>query len=260
MTGIIWRAPGEPAEPCPMGPRRGFTLIELMICIAILAIVMVVPLTARNSLQSLTRESDYRLALRNATRQLDELRAEPFGAVPPAVLRVPADGRVRLRDVVPDSLALSDVDGTPLATPSLQGETVEVDPALAGRQVILDYRAWLPDRQEAHTVPSRPPFVVPLVNGPALRLEAVRLATGDRQAPLQARLTEAGVEVPGSAAGRVVVVDYLGSRVRNQVSGRFLTLDLQPARGVGPVKELRIRESYGGQAMAMGLTLLKVQP
>lgn len=237
--------------------RRGFTLIEVMIAIAILAIVAVVPLTGRQSLQALSREADYGFALRNATRQVDDLRAAPFDSVPPQVVTVPADGRVRLArtDLVPGSVL---VDGSPpQAVDGATGE-IQVDPSFQGRKVVVDYRCFLPDRGEAHTVPAD--GRVTLVNAPVHRVLAVRLASGERLAPVPFEPTPDGLRVGAEAKGRVVVVDYLGGRVRNELSGRFLTVDLLPATGAGPVKELRVEESYGGATRRMGLTLLKVQP
>lgn len=230
--------------------RRGFTLIELMITIAILAIVLFVPVTGRHSLQGLSRESDYAFALRNATRQVDDLRRAPFDSVPPVVRTVPADGFLRVPpEVVPGSVTMDGRATEPA------GGFVKAQP---GRRVVLDYRCYLPDRGEAHTVPAD--GRVTLLNTPVLGVVAVRLATGDRQAPLAASPTADGIQVDPAHAGRVVVVDYFGSRVRNELSGRFLGRDLHPVQGPGPVKELRVEEAYGGAVRRMGLTLLKVQP
>ena len=240
---------------------RAFTLIEVMIALAIMAIVAGVPFAARHGLQGMTRESDYRFALRNARAQVELLRKAPFESLPPQVVRVPADGWIPLAwgNLVPGSVTLR--EGAPLEVDEVRGR-VRVSPTLAGRTVMVDYRFWLPDRDEAHTVPARPPFEVPLVNAPALRLDRAWLAEGERLAPLEGTLSADGTRlgVPERAAGRVVVVDYLGSRVRNQVSGRFLTEELGPSEGPGPVRLLRVRESYGEGAGSMALTVLRVGP
>lgn len=245
----------------------GFTLIELMIVIAIMAIVAGVPVAARNWVHGMNRESDYRFALRNARQQVAALRRAPFGALPPQVLPVPHDGWIQLaqRDLVPESTTLRDPQGADLGKPlkvdAIQGR-VQVPVQLAGRPVVVDYRFFMPDRDEAHTVPKAAPFEVPLANAPAVRVTGAWLARGDRLEPVKATLSGDGTRLalPAVAAGRVVVVDYVGSRIRNQVSGRFLGEDLQPAPGLGPVKLLKVQESYGEGAGTMALTLLRVQP
>lgn len=240
---------------------RAFTLIEVMIAVAILAIVAGVPLAARHGLQGMTRESDYRFALRNARAQVELLRKAPFGSLPPQLVRVPADGWIPLAwgNLVPGSVTLP--EGPPLEVDEVRGR-VRVPATLAGQTVTVDYRFWLPDRDEAHTVPSRAPFEVPLVNAPALRVDRVWLAEGERLEPIEGSLSADGTRLvlPEEAAGRVVVVDYLGSRVRNRVSGRFLTEDLGPSEGPGPVKLLRVQENYGEGAGSMALTVLRVEP
>ncbi len=227
--------------------QRAFTLIELMIGVAILALVLAVPRAAHNSVQGLVRETDYRFALRNARYQQDLLRAAPFDRLPPEVLRVRPDGTVPVSQahLVPGSLKVRTLDGSPVGP---------------GRTVVADYRFFLPDRNEAHTVPTQPPYRVELVNTPVADLVGVYLAAGPTLQPLRARLgpERASLELPASAAGRVVVVDYLGQRVRNQVSGRFLTEGLQPTDRPSDFKLLHLQEVYGPHGM--DLTLLRVKP
>lgn len=227
--------------------QRAFTLIELMISVAILALVLAVPRAAHNSVQGLVRETDYRFALRNARYQQDALRAVAFDRLPPEVVRVRPDGTVPVSQphLVPGSLKVRTLDGAPVGP---------------GRIVVADYRFFLPDRNEAHTVPSVPPFRVELVNTPVVELVAVHLAAGSSVQPIQATLgpNRAWLELPGSAGGRVVVVDYLGQRVRNLVSGRFMTEDLQPTDRPTDFKLLHLQEVYGPHGM--DLTLLRVKP
>jgi len=54
-----------------------------MIGIAILAIVLAIPRSARNSVQGLALEADSRRALRNARVNLDKLRRQGFDRLPP---------------------------------------------------------------------------------------------------------------------------------------------------------------------------------
>ena len=226
---------------------RAFTLIEVMIGIAILAIVMAVPRAARDSVQGLAKESDYRFALRNARFQQEWLRAAEFDRLPPEVVKVRPDGSVPLSqpDVVPGSLKVRTLGGAE---------------ARPGDTAVADYRFYLPDRSEAHTVPSSPPYRVELVNTPVVRLVAAYLAEGETLRPLPATLSpdRTALVAPASAAGRVVLVDYLGQRIRNEVSGRFLTADLRATDRPSGFKLLRLQESYAEHGVS--LTSLKVKP
>lgn len=249
------------------GRSRAFTLIEVMIAVAILAILLAVPITTRNTCQNLQREADYRFALRNARLQMARLRALPFDRLPPRLITVGTGGRIDLGqpDLVPGSVTLHTLAGQPLPRPlQVQAEEgrLQVDPSLAGQRVLVNYSFYAPDSGEAHTVPRQPPCEVRLANAPVVRVERVLLARGESTSPLDYHLDRArGVlSLPASAAGRVVVVDYLGERLRNQVSGRFVDQDLEPSDRPGPFKLLTLQESYGGPVMRLRLDFLKVAP
>jgi prepilin-type N-terminal cleavage/methylation domain-containing protein len=257
--------------------RAGFTLIEVMICIAILAIVMAIPMTARAEFSWLAAEADYREALRNARWQIDELQKAPFDALPPRTMRVPANGTIQLQPhLVAGSVRvlLANVPGwhdthlqfTDRDWPGIDTASgmVHLPPSMRGRNVVIDYAYEVPCHGECHTVKNWAPYTLALDNAPVLSLEGVSLAQGERVRPLDRRtyrLERDGktIDVPAEARGHVVVVDYLGERVHNVVSGRFLTDDtLRPVQQKTHTRLLRVEESYGDKTVHFSMDTLRV--
>lgn len=233
--------------PSPVRSARAFTLIELMIGIAILAIVLAIPRSARNSVQGLTLEADSRRVLRNARVNLDELRRRDFDRLPPELLTVAPDGTVPLSQphVVPGSLKVRTLDGRP---------------PRPGARVVAEYRFFLPERGEAHTVPSQPPHRVELVQAPVRELLGVFLAAGETLQPISASLSEdrKALVLPASMAGRVVVADYLGEGPGAEAWGSFLSEALQPSDQPTAFKLLRLQRKSDGPGV--DLSLLRVRP
>lgn len=250
-----------------MQQRAGFTLIELMICIAIVAILWAVPLNVHNTAHWLSHQRDYSFALRNARWQLAALEKVPYDQLPPRRLLVPPHRWLQLQpNLVPGSVVVESPDG------SAQGRCDIVDLAsgrvhmpgrLVGLPLIVSYRFYVADQGEAHTVPSTPPYTVQLENAPVTNL-SLHLARGTALEPLRGFHLEAAsgrLTLPASCAGRVVVADYLGGRMRTEVSGRFLSSDLRPvSRGDGPIKQLQLEESGGDKVGKLRLSLLRTQP
>jgi prepilin-type N-terminal cleavage/methylation domain-containing protein len=233
--------------PSPVRSARAFTLIEVMIGIAILAIVLAIPRSARNSVQGLALEANSRRALRNARANLDELRRQGFDRLPPELLTVAPDGTVSPSQphVVPGSLEIRTLDG---------------QPPRPGARVVAEYRFSLPERGEAHTVPSRAPHRVELIRGPVRELIGVFLATGETLQPIPASLSEErkALVLPATMAGRVVVADYLGEGPGAEAWGSFLSESLQPTDQPTDFKLLHLQRNDGGPGVH--LTLLRVRP
>ena len=242
-----------------MGKRRGFTLIEAMISIAILAIFLAIPMAGAGVLNWLSPESAYRFALRNGRHQLEALRKIPLDQLPPQSVSVGADGWIQLgqSDLVPDSVRVA--GQTPLKVDAELGR-VQVSAAV-GSKVIVDYRYYVPDEGEAHTVPAQAPFRVGLKNGPVARIVRVLVAQGDKLTAVPKDRTKlAGdlLELPAELAGKVVVVDYRGDRIKNEVEGHFLDADLHPAEQPTRFKLMRVHESYGANSAGkLTLSLVK---
>lgn len=247
--------------------RRGFTLIELMIGVAILAIMMAVPLASWDTLGSLMREQDYRLAARTAQLQVELLREAPLASLPPRQLKVPASGLLDLGvdNLVEGSVTLRKPDGTPLGAPQrvdLGTGRVQVERGLAGREVVVNYRfggVTGAGHGEAYTVD--PEGNVRLQNVPVNRVIRVTLAQGERLSPVPSwRLvdpTQGLLQVPGEA-GRVVLVDYGGQRLNMEVSGDFRGELLEAQTTPSPFKLLQVTVTYAGGARKVSLSVLRV--
>ena len=237
------------------GQVRAFTLIELMICIAILAIFLGITIHRADTVGWLAQESNYRFALRSARQQLEQLRQKPFESLPPQQLKVGRDGWVQLAhgQLVPNSLKTS----VSVRKLDLQKGRVQLE-APVGTLVVVDYAYFVSDQGEAHTIAAD--GLATLRNSPVLNVDRVLLYQGSQSAPVSYTLQGDQLEFPASLAGRVVQVDYSGGSVRNQVSGIFLDDQLHTTAKVSRCKLLFVQEAYGRDGVArMQLSLVKPQ-
>lgn len=241
---------------------RGFTLIEAMICCAILAILLGVPSPAWLGLVTLQKESDYRHAARNANQQLQTLRTASFEALPPQLLRPDKLGWVRCsqRDLIGETVRLK-VFGNPKEVRVLEADWLDgrfrVDPGWAGQTLWVDYEFYLSDKDEAHEVGADGRVI--LENSPVKRVEAVWHAQGPKLTPIT-NYRHGGdvlhVDLPPKS---VVVVDYRGGRVVNRVSGTFLNAELLRIESPSALKLMQLRESYA-ERQSFAVTCLRVKP
>ena len=237
------------------GRARAFTLIELMICIAIFSIFLGITIHRADTVGWLAQESNYRFALRSARQQLDQLRQESFQSLPPQQLKVGRDGWVQLAhgQLVPNSLKT-----TPgVRQLDLDKGRVQLE-APAGASVIVDYAYFVPDQGEAHTIAAD--GRISLRNSPVLKVDRVQLFHGSQSSSVGYKLHGNQLEFPASLAGKVVQVDYSGGSVRNQVSGMFLDDQLHTTSKASRCKLLFVQEAYGQAGVArMQLSLVKPQ-
>lgn len=224
---------------------RGFTLIEVMICIAILAIVMGTgALVWNRSLSWFNREHDYSLALQLAGRAVDDLRRQPYDTLPPFVVPRPA-------------LAAWKEPAGPLVVAGTR--TARDVTTSKGAASIVSYQFEVPVRGgEAARVPTSAPYVVHLQNEPVREvLDVIRL---DTPKPTRVRPEKSvpSVEFDAAQAGAVVRVDYLG-RVRILASGAFVDADLRATSAVGSAKLIRLQVRYGKEHQGcLDLTMVKM--
>lgn len=217
---------------------RAFTLIELMIVIALMAIMFAIPLGSINRMRAFGREAAQQSALRQADQALEELAEAPYDRLPPRQVVVPPNGLIQL----PPFLTEASVRGHPGATVDLDSGRIRVPPSLAGRRVIIDYAYNLVQAGEAHSVPQRPPYTVLLNERPVRGVQGVRQARGEHLAPVTdwKLLPDGRLSLPARLAGGVVEVSYCGGRTPLRVSGQMLRSDLTP--GEGPFKLIRVEQ------------------
>lgn len=238
-----------------MGRARAFTLIEIMICISLLAIFLSIAVHRSDTGGWLSHEADYRFALRNARLQLEELRALPFDSLPPQQVKVGRDGWVQLAHPqlvagsVRCNLEVKSVDEK-LGRVQLQ--------ATPGQTATVDYAYYVGDHGEAHTIPSAPPYRITLRNSPVIQVDRVLAYRGSQSRPVRCQQFGDQLEFAADLAGQVVSVDYFGGRVRNQVSGLFLDDRLVASPQPQNTRLLYVKEAYGQQGTTqMQLTLVK---
>lgn len=240
----------------------GFTLIEMMISIAILAIVFAISVSSLFQFGGLNREREYAKSLVQAQEQLSELRKASFDRLPPEFIRVGEGGLVKLsqKNLVDGSVRVLQGDGTTELVPdsvSLQDGTLSLSSLKPGTQVLVDYEFHLADRSEPHFVAED--GTVSLENTPVLGVDSVFLAKGDSlTATSKYKLKGNRVKLDGVSPGQLVLVDYRGKQSGNIVSGRYLDKELQTSQRPTDCKMLTIGESYRGP-MRSSLCLLKVR-
>jgi len=242
--------------------KSGFTLIELMIFIAVLAIIIVIGTGTHRYYQWLAKENNYSNAVRQMKLQKKILSSLPFDSLPPEILPVETDGRVKLSnmDIVPGSVTLfTRKDGEGPYNIALDNKSFKVDEKngivtlkdslYRSKKVFVKYSFFLPDRGEAATVPLKEPYEIRLLNNPVNVIMNMELVEGDKFTLISStfyKIKEGSKEViiDKKYAGKVVRVTYTGNMVKNICTGEFLYDELTPAREMTRFKMIKILEDY----------------
>jgi len=136
--------------------QKGFTLIEVMISIALLAIALPVTFHCINSFQWFSHEENYKYALFQARAQVRELMSLPYGSLPPDVRTVPPGGKVMVSQgsILADTIQVYQAgkEIAPFYFKFTEGE-ITFHSSLTGSKVLIEYDYLLPDALEAATVP-----------------------------------------------------------------------------------------------------------
>jgi len=242
----------------------GFTLIEIMISIALLAIVLPVAFHILNSFKWFSHEKNYRYALFQAEAQIDSLKSQPFESLPPFVVKAGKDGKVRLpgRHIIQDSIRLySEGQHLPASSFSYGNGFLSVTGAFRGKIIVAECRVRLPSLQEAVSVPDKPPFEVHLLNRPVTEIIEVRAVKGSSFRQLNRSICTAvkddTVTVDGSLAGQVLDFTYYGDRLNICMNGVFVDDDLKETRRASSLKLITLEQVYGERTNSFSLTFLK---
>jgi prepilin-type N-terminal cleavage/methylation domain-containing protein len=235
--------------------NRGFTLIEMMIVIAIVAIVWSTGVKTTGSLRWLTREIYYEEGLRQLRRAKEQIDETPFRLLPPISATVPPGGVIHLNTpcLFPGSVSVVDAgSGSAVAGFKVDEEKGRIEGLPAGRRVIVNYSFQVPETGEGAVVPASPPYEIRLSNAPARQILGLWHVEGARQEPIDGRHYSlnrgSGVlTLDGKYAGRLVRISYCGGEVVNRCSGEFLDGRLQPSARPAGLKLIRCSISYGGR-------------
>jgi len=230
---------------------RAFTLIEVMISIALIAILLTGELRVYHSLSRLRRNSEYASAGGQARDLLAQLRKLPFDKLPPQLLKADRQGWVQLGQthVDADSIRVHRLSGPPegvsLRQSRPQEGRLQVDPKLCGQSFWIEYDFWGLQRNEVHRVPRD--GLLHLERGPVIGVDRVSLAQGDRLLPTQEFTLESGqIRLGEAARGRVAVVDYRGQNSSCRIRGQFVDEQLRPQQAPSSIKLLEVRSRYQG--------------
>jgi prepilin-type N-terminal cleavage/methylation domain-containing protein len=243
---------------------QGFTLIEVMISIAILAIVIPAAFHILNSFKWFSHEDNYSYSLFQAEAQIDSLKSRPFQSLPPFVVTAGSDGACRIpeKHVIPESLKIySGGRAVPCQAFNKGDGTLSVSSNLKGKSLVVQCRVMLPSIEEAVTVPDKAPFEVHLQNRPIRSIAEVREVSGSSfKALSQSRclsIKDDTVTLDKSLAGRVVDFTYYGERLSICMTGTFVTDDLKETHSQSQLKLITIEQVYGEKTNSFSLTFLK---
>lgn len=223
--------------------KRAFTLIEIMICIAVLAILFVTEAAHLMVFRHLRDEGREARALSQARQQLAVLHRMSFAKLPPFVGAVGRGGWTRLgpRDLLPGSISAIQLGKGALTPEEVDAPagTVRLPGAAVGQPLLVDYEFYLPQRNEVHRISGD---VVELEDSPVHRVSGVWLGQGDRCLPLTGWRLEAPnrLRLPAAVRTGVVVVDYRGDQEAVVVSGSFVDESLRPSSAPTPFKLIRL--------------------
>lgn len=242
------------------GTRRAFTLIELMISIAIIAIMFAIATSTLMEFGALQRQKKFQASLEQSSNHFDYLRKADFHSLPPEVKTVGSGGVIVLSqdDIIADSVIIRDSQTGKefsVANFSSAERKVRLEGAPVGASLVVDYDFYLPAENVCCFADEQ--GKVQLESLPELRVHRVSLAKGETLEELsEYKLVGKELLLPSRAANGLVVIDLQDEQKRNRVSGEFLGQDLSPRTSPSSTKILQVQEPFQG-AWKMSLPFLK---
>jgi len=241
---------------------KAFTLIEIMVTVAIAAIVFAIATSTYMQFGGLQRQVEYDHSLTQSSSQLDMLREADFESLPPETRRVEKDQTVKLaRDtILESSIVVRDAaGGLPLTGWTFEPASSKLrfeQPPSQGT-VVVEYEFFLGSQNLTQFSDSQARIKLP--GGPGFRLEQVSLAEGDKLETLsEYRQQGEYLQLPTHLSNKLIVLDYYDEEGKNKVSGSFLDANFQRTTGVTATKLIEVQEPFAG-GWKMSLPLLKEQ-
>lgn len=167
---------------------KGMTLIEVMITVAILAIVIAIGSRNISSYQWMNKEIYYSSALRQGERQKNDIETASFDSLPPEVLIIPENGVLKLSNKYVDEesiriyimaqnnkeLSSQSYTFNPL-TSEIHISTQQNRIPYKGEKALVSYAFLIPDSPEPVLVPETEPYRIELFNSPIQEVVKVEL-------------------------------------------------------------------------------------
>jgi prepilin-type N-terminal cleavage/methylation domain-containing protein len=234
---------------------KGFTLIEVMIAVALIAILFGGGIRVGESVHWLTREINCGDALRQANSLKNHIARIPFDSLPPEVLTVPPNGVINLKNhpVLQNSVNISLIgknSAVPFKVDCEKGKVTIGSPGYSGKQVIINYAFTLPETGEGGTIPNTPPYRLQLSNAPIKSITSVSLLTQNGEEVLDKKSyfrepDGKGIYFAKKYAGKTVRVIYFGDNVKTNCSGGFIDDVMSYSAVPTAMKLVKITASYG---------------
>jgi prepilin-type N-terminal cleavage/methylation domain-containing protein len=243
--------------------KKGFTLIEVMIFIAIMVIIIVTGSNIHNCYRWLAKENNYSSAIRQLKRQEKIISNFSFDKVPPEILSVQEGGKIQLsnNNVISDSVIVMSQEKDTGPYKNILKARVEdtksgllslEDKNYTGKKILVKYSFLLSDSGEGATVPKEEPFEIKVFNGPVNILTKMELVEGDKFTDLPSEAYKVKkdlkkISIDKKYAGKVIRITYTGDMIRNICTGEYMDDNMNTVAIPTDMKLIKIQEAYGGR-------------
>lgn len=214
-----------------MKKQAGFTLIEVMISIALFSIMLIALWHVSRAFHQFVNEEDYRLACIAAHRNF--LKITSGREFPPEVHSVPDSLEVTLYNLpYPNTVRVYWMGKMvpPEQYAHKQGtKKISFTQLYKGKEVVINYTIPFLVWDELRTIPKETHKIF-LSNTPIEKVLSVKLADNRTLHPFsqyKINLKENSLEFPSNLTGRVVLLSYKGKRFKGLLSGEFASSDLE---------------------------------
>lgn len=247
-----------------MKKKRAFTLIELMIAIAILAIIFASQIPVNKVFNLFARRNINNASAINAHRYFLNLKSSD--KYPPETLVVPNDLKIKLNnDFYKDSLCVY-FNGKLIPKNQIKlnpgNNTITIDPKYRGQNIVMNYKMPLNEWNEIKRIPSEKPYKIYLSNTPVFKINNVKLANGNALLDLDKsnfvfNKNESAIEF-NEYPGKCVSITYSTGGFESFITGAFTDSDMINETFI-PSDFKVIKIKYGGEKEKECLTFFTIK-